>query len=232
MRMRVEGYASSPGQPGHRIGCIMVAQPVFFPDGQWVAQPKDWKKNVVSGAGYDLTEGEGLRIWEECLSRAAGTRQSALVATDGAEVILPPMAADAPRFGPPQLVCPRLGQGTFRVAVTAAYGGACAVSGEHSLPVLEAAHIRPYTTDGGSHEVSNGLLLRADIHRLFDRGYVTVTADLRFVVSQRLAQEFENGKAYYKRDGKALGLPKSAADRPDPEVLRWHNENVFEKDAA
>lgn len=80
--------------------------------------------------------------------------------------------------------------------------------------------------------MSNGLLLRADIHRLFDRGYVTVTPDLRFVVSQRLAKEFENGKAYYKRDGKVLGLPKNAADRPDLELLRWHNENVFEKDAA
>ena len=118
------------------------------------------------------------------------------------------------------------------MAVTTAYGGACAVSGEHSLPVLEAAHIQPYSTKGGSHEVSNGLLLRADIHRLFDRGYVTVTPDLRFVVSERLAKEFENGKAYYKRNGKVLGLPKNAADQPDLELLRWHNENVFEKDAA
>lgn len=232
MRVRVEGYASAPGLAGHRVGCIMVAQPVFFPDGEWIEQPKDWKKNVVSGAGYDLAEGEGLRIWEECLARATRSQPPSLVALDGSGVIVTPAGADAPRFGPPQLVRPRLGQGTFRVAVTAAYGGACAVSGEHSLPVLEAAHIRPYSTDGGSHEVSNGLLLRADIHRLFDRGYVTVTPDLRFVVSPRLAQEFENGKAYYKRDGNQLTLPKKAIDRPDLELLRWHNENVFEKDAA
>jgi putative restriction endonuclease len=230
MRSRIEGYASASGVPGHRVGCIMISQPVFFADGDWVAQPADWKKNVVSGAGYDLSEGEGLRIWEQCRARA--TQRPVLATTDGSNVILPPASADAHRFGAPQMIRPRLGQGTFRVAVTAAYGGACAVSGEHSLPVLEAAHIRPYTTAGGSHEVSNGLLLRADIHRLFDQGYVTVTPDLRFVVSPRLASEFENGRAYYKRQGNTVGQPRDAADRPDLELLRWHNENVFEKRAA
>lgn len=117
------------------------------------------------------------------------------------------------------------------MAVTGAYGGACAVSHEHSLPVLEAAHIRPYGADG-SHEVANGLLLRADIHRLFDAGYVTVTPDHRFVVSQRLAKEWENGKAYYAMSGREIALPKSVNDHPDPGLLRWHNENVFERAVA
>ena len=130
-----------------------------------------------------------------------------------------------------ELVRPRLGHGAFRVAVTGAYGGACAVSREHSLPVLEAAHIRPYA-DEGAHDVANGLLLRADIHRLFDAGYVTVTPDHRFVVSRRLAQEWENGKAYYAMEGRSIALPPRAADRPDVELLRWHNEHVFEQAAA
>jgi putative restriction endonuclease len=106
------------------------------------------------------------------------------------------------------------------------------VSREHSLPVLEAAHIRPYGAAEGSHDVANGLLLRADIHRLFDSGYVTVTPDHHFVVSRRLAEEWENGKAYYAMDGCAIVLPARKADRPDPELLRWHNENVFERTAA
>jgi putative restriction endonuclease len=137
----------------------------------------------------------------------------------------------AARYGEAVLVRPRLGQGTFRVAVTGAYGGACAVSQEHSLPVLEAAHIRPYGAEG-THDVVNGLLLRADIHRLFDAGYVTVTPDRRFVVSRRLAQEWENGKAYYAMDGREICLPGRPADRPDSELLRWHNDNVFERSAA
>ena len=222
MMSRIEQYAHATG-PAHRIGCIMVATPVFFEARDWIEQPRDWKRNVVSGAGYDVGEGEGRRILEECRARAAG--------------VLPvPVAAesrdpDAPRYGEPQLVRPRLGQGTFRVAVTGAYGGACAVTREHSLPVLEAAHIRPYGAEG-EHSVANGLLLRADIHRLFDAGYVTVTPDRRFVVSRRLADEWENGKAYYAMEGREIAVPARVADRPDPELLRWHNEQVFERGAA
>jgi putative restriction endonuclease len=138
---------------------------------------------------------------------------------------------EAERYGAAQLVRPRLGQGTFRVAVTGAYGGACAVSREHSLPVLEAAHIRPYGAEG-THDVPNGLLLRADIHRLFDQGYVTITPEHRFVVSRRLAQEWENGKAYYAMEGREIAVPGRKADHPDPALLRWHNDHVFERTAA
>lgn len=223
MRSRVEGYARAAGRAEHRIGCIMVAQPTFFADGEWVDQPRDWKPNVVSGAGYDLSLGEGLRIWEACKRRTLDLPLPLPIAADG--------DLRAPRFGPPQLVAPRLGQGTFRVAVTGAYRGACAVSGEHSLPVLEAAHIRPYGRDG-SHDVANGLLLRADIHRLFDSGYVTVTPEHRFLVSQRLAEQWENGKAYYALHGTVVTIPTRAGDKPDSALLRWHNETVFERDAA
>jgi putative restriction endonuclease len=227
MRARVERYARGSTLAAHRIGCIMVAQPVFFSDAAWIPQPRDWKPNVVSGAGYDLTQGEGLRIWEACQAR-----------TFDASALAPPAAAeggpfglDGARFGAPQLIKPRLGQGTFRVSVTNAYGGACAVSGEHSLPVLEAAHIKPYGLEG-THDVANGLLLRADIHRLFDRGYVTVTPERRFVVSRRLEQEWENGKIYYALHGRAVAVPPKRQDQPRAELLRWHNETVFEKDAA
>jgi putative restriction endonuclease len=224
MWARIGRYARRPGDPAHRIGCIMVADPVFLPTDQWIAQPRDWKPNIVSGAGIDLAEGEGLRIWESCLARSPRALQPPLAA----EARDPGAGPESPRFGAPQLVYPRLGQGTFRVAVTAAYRGACAVSGEHALPALEAAHIRPYTSDG-PHDVPNGLLLRADIHRLFDKGYVTITPDRRFVVSQRLAKEWENGKVYYERNGTPIGLPKRKSDLPDPVLLRWHNENVFEQ---
>jgi putative restriction endonuclease len=206
----------------------MVAEPVFLPREQWIAQPLDWKPNIQSGAGIDLASGEGLRIWEACLA-LAGRDRRAPVATEAGDEL--GAAAGGPCFGASQLVRPRLGQGTFRVAVTAAYGGACAVSGEHSLPALEAAHIRPYTSDG-THDVPNGLLLRADIHRLFDKGYVTVTPDHRFVVSERLAKEWENGKIYYERSGTPIALPRKKSDRPDSELLRWHNDNVFEKGIA
>jgi putative restriction endonuclease len=97
---------------------------------------------------------------------------------------------------------------------------------EKTLPALEAAHIRPYG-DGGAHEARNGLLLRRDIHSLFDAGYVTVTPDLRFEVSRRIREEFENGKHYYALQGQKIELPVRAGQRPDRNFLTWHNENCF-----
>ena len=131
----------------------------------------------------------------------------------------------AQRHGKPILVRPRLGQGTFRVVVTDAYTRACAVTGEHSLPALEAAHIRPYS-HGGVHEVSNGLLLRSDIHRLFDRGYVTVTKDLRFEVRQRfitLGEQpvmFEQAAQVRDVSARAGGVQPVVAERDGAGSLR------------
>lgn len=84
--------------------------------------------------------------------------------------------------------------------VTDIYNRRCAITHERTLPALEAAHIRPYG-DGGEHEARNGLLLRRDIHSLFDAGYVTVTPDLRFEVSRRIKEEFDNGRHYYELMG-------------------------------
>ncbi len=234
MCARIERYRrGQPPDPAkqYRVGCLMVSQPVFFAEADWVKEPAGFSRNIVRGAGLELAVGEGRRIWEACLDRVRARRVplAAEEAADWAAV------AEAPRYGEAQLVRPRLGQGTFRVAVTQAYHARCAVSGEHSLPVLDVAHIRSYA-EGGPHDVRNGLLLRTDIHRLFDRGYVTVTPDFRFEVSRRLREEFENGKTYYELRDRltqgVIGLPDRAADRPDPALLQWHNEQVFERGAA
>ncbi len=124
------------------------------------------------------------------------------------------------------LIRPRLGQGTFRIAVSDAYGRACAITGEHSLPALEAAHIRPYSA-GGDHRVSNGLLLRSDVHRLFDRGYVTVTPDLEFRVGERLRDDWQNGRTYYPLHGRKIEVPAESTERPDLEQLEWHRDRIF-----
>ena len=83
------------------------------------------------------------------------------------------------------------------------YSRRCAVTGERTPPVLDAAHIKPYD-QAGPHDPRNGLLLRTDLHRLLDSGYVTVTPDLRFWVSTRIREEFANGRDYYALDGRQL----------------------------
>jgi putative restriction endonuclease len=202
----------------YKIGCLMLAQPVFLPNGQWVRSPADWPDNVVQGKMYDLAVGEGARVWSEVLGRAQA--QAASLVRDSAR------RDDLPRYGEAILVKPRLGQGTFRIAVTDAYGAACAVTSEHSLPALEAGHIRPFS-DGGRHEVPNGLLLRSDIHRLYDKGYVGITPDYRFVVSDHLKTEYSNGRSYYPLHGQAIHLPHAMLDRPDVSQLEWHLNNRF-----
>ena len=118
-------------------------------------------------------------------------------------------------------------QGAFRTLVTDVYHRRCAVTGERSLPALEAAHVKARAADG-PNQTQNGLLLRADIHRLFDDGYVTVDPGLRFVVSPRLREEFENGRAYYAFGGKPLvNLPDRQTDRPLREFIEWHNAEVY-----
>lgn len=137
-----------------------------------------------------------------------------------------PYLPSGARYGEPQLVRPRLGQGAFRLAVTDAYNRQCAVSGGRVLPALDAAHIRAYS-DGGEHEVSNGLLLRRDIHSVFDAGYATFDEDSRLVVSDRVRTDFNNGNEYRRLHGQKLVMPGALTARPNPEQLRWHRENRF-----
>lgn len=100
------------------------------------------------------------------------------------------------------------------------------MTGEHTLPVLEAAHIMPYSA-GGTHQVTNGLLLRAGIHRLFDDGYVTVTPDYRFEVSDALAEDFNYGRTYYAERRRPVLLPPAEALQPGRALLAWHGESVW-----
>src|SRR5205807_9861979 len=131
---------------------------------------------------YSTDESDGRLLWEAVQKRA-----------EAEAIPLPAHEVGLPRFGHPTLIRPRLGQGAFRILVTDAYQRRCAITGERTLPALEAAHIKPYG-DGGLHEARNGLLMRRDLHSLFDSGYVTVTPDLKFQVSRRIKEEFENGR--------------------------------------
>ena len=162
---------------------------------------------------YNTDSAEGLALWEAVNDRLSRPQMAG-------------MAGEQARFGEPHLIRPRLGQGAFRVLVTDIYWRRCAVTQERTLPALEAAHIRPYG-DGGAHEARNGLLLRRDIHSLFDAGYVTVTRDLRFDVSRRIREEFDNGKHYYALHGRKIDAPSDIGQRPDAAALTWHNEHCF-----
>jgi len=215
MRTRIAHYRRT--DPNDRsdfaVGCRILTQPFFFEEPDWIPVPPSWSPNIVSFKTYNTGEAEGMGLWE-----AVNDRLNRLP--------LQGMAEAGARFGEPQLIRPRLGQGAFRVLVTDLYRRRCAVTQERTLPALEAAHIRPYG-DGGEHEARNGLLLRRDIHSLFDAGYVTVTPSLHFEVSRRIKEEFENGRHYYALHGQSISVPEEVNQHPDAAALTWHNQHCF-----
>ena len=102
-----------------------------------------------------------------------------------------------------------------------------AVNGRETMPVLQAAHIRPFA-EQGPNKPQNGLRLRADVHILFDKGYITVTPDLHVKVSKKIKEESENGKDYNKYHCTLLAsVPGSKTVRPSREFLEWHNKAVY-----
>lgn len=217
MRLRIAKYRRDDAMMANRsdpvIGCRILTSPFFWPEERWIPIPESWAPNIVVGRGYDTSDADGATLWRAVLDRPATLTQVQL-------------QAETERYGTPVLVKPRLGQGAFRLLVTDAYDRRCAVSGEKTLPILDAAHIRSYA-DGGAHEGTNGLLLRTDIHKLFDLGYVSVDEDRRFVVSRRLKEDFDNGKHYYDLHGTELRPPKLQGAAPAADALTWHRESRF-----
>jgi len=196
------------------VGCTVLTMPFFWPKEKWIPAPESWAGNIVTGRYFDTQTSEGARLL-------------AAVQANLAEEL--GVAEPEHRYGEPTLFRPRLGQGAFRVLVTDAYQRRCAITGEATLPVLEAAHIKPFAEEG-PNSVSNGLLLRADFHKLFDAGLVTVTPSLVVEVSSRIREEWFNGKAYYRLHGQRLAVVPDVNDyRPSEALLAWHNENRFER---
>ena len=121
----------------------------------------------------------------------------------------------------------REGQGTFRSRLLDVYGRRCAITGERTEPVLDAAHVQPYLGPRSNH-IQNGMLLSKEFHALFDARLVTVTPDFKVRVSSKIRERWSNGKRFYERDGQPLAVvPDAAADRPCARALQWHNERML-----
>lgn len=207
----------------YRIGCHVLVEPFFWQRDHWIPQPEDWPPNTVRGKTYSLRNKPGASIWRQVVDRlqaggelieeSAWERQA-----NGDE--LPAgygELTDRPR---------RIGQGTFRTVITDVYNRQCAVTGERALPALDAAHIKPFSEEP-EHYVSNGVLLRSDVHRLFDTGYLTVTPEYRVQVSPAIRSDFNDGETYAQLDGSRVWVPEEPENRPDRTNLAWHLDNRF-----
>lgn len=113
----------------------------------------------------------------------------------------------------------REGQGKFRKALLRAYAGRCAITGVALEQILDAAHIRPYR---GPHTnyTSNGLLLRTDLHRLWDVGLLAVHEDdLTVLLAPHIAE-----RDYVDLQGERISIPENPSQHPSREALRQQRE--------
>ena len=151
LRMMISRSRHQPIAPDDdpTIGCTLLEEPFFFEENDWIEIPTDFTAGIQMGKSYDMESGTGLALWRDVTARLSG----ALARPLGRASIGPATIAalNAPRFGTPTLVTPRLGQGSFRVLVTDAYRYRCAMTSERTLPVLEAAHIRPFPKAANTH---------------------------------------------------------------------------------
>lgn len=114
-------------------------------------------------------------------------------------------------------IAERKGQPRFRRMLLEAYGGRCAITGCDAVQALEAAHIAPYRGEQSDHP-QNGLLLRSDLHTLFDLGLISVDpSTMGVVISPEL-----KATVYRDLDGHPIAQPKDPARCPSAPALRDH----------
>jgi putative restriction endonuclease len=203
------------------IGCTILRDATFWPPERWMPWGKSegWATNIVQGK----TERDPVQARRLIGAMQADARKAPADLVDQFRLV----DVDAREVAMREVV-EREGQGAFRLRLLRAYQSQCAITGEHTEPVLDAAHIQPYLGPASNH-VQNGLILAKEFHALFDQGYVGVTPDYEVRVSERLRAEWQNGKRYYPYDNAALRIPDEPAMRPSRDALAWHFESVFRR---
>jgi putative restriction endonuclease len=183
----------------------------------------------VQGRSYDFGSPEGSyleQVLETPLTRhlsAAGGDK------DDQDNSGSPGSVSGEVFGQPRLAPARVGQADFKALVQEAYNRRCAVTGNKIVPVLHAAHIRP-VTDHGENRIDNGLLLRSDVHTLFDRGHLGIYPQKKtLLVSPHLRTEWGNSEEFYDRamSSEKIGMPRRRVDQPNADFLTWHADTIF-----
>ncbi|MFO0963930.1 MAG: HNH endonuclease [Phycisphaerales bacterium] len=219
--VRLGHEPAEEAQSERRVGCVVLANVELWEQRRWIP----W--GDLEEFSPNTQQGKFVRDARQAAMLLAATEPSLGVAAPEFAERFSLVTADGRRWRDAAAQAARDGQGAFRLRLLDAYGRQCAITGEHTEPVLDAAHIQPYLGRASNH-VQNGLVLCKEFHTLFDRGYVTVTPELRVRVSPLLRAEYSNGRRYYPYDDQPLAtLPKDARLQPSREALDWHGRHVF-----
>lgn len=214
-------YAADP----YQYICALAQAVDIYPDGD------DWYSSVVwsleatrklmrdpipRSAFGQIAQRAAVRADETTAAVFAGWLRSRRIRLADLDGEPDPNSAEDTRLRTMRNIVQRQGQAVFRQRLLDAYGRRCAVTGESVEEALEAAHIEPYL-GRRSNLVTNGLILRADLHTLFDMHLIGVDPNGKLVVSSRLDRS-----SYAKLHGRALALPRQAARRPSKRSLAAH----------
>lgn len=209
---RTAGYASkhskNPVLPNPEIGCILLTEPVFFDNDNFVTDKSlgvNFPNEVVKIKYFDEQEKIVVQKVDIKVESSFGL-------------------IDSGKSTRKQLTQKeRKGQASFRKNILHVYNGACAITGIKQKEVLEAAHIQTYINEESNH-IQNGICLRVDIHKLFDNGLLGIDSNYRVVISSLLATT-----AYKKIKGKKIKLPKDKSYYPSLKALGYHNKFKLRK---
>ena len=212
---RIARYRNEPPSLGMQIGSVLLRDTFFVDEEATLPGPFDFAKNIVTYKTYDLAAASHVEAaLQELLSNSAPVSEDQ------------PLGVDGPTKGLPRMTVPRVGQQAFKGLLLNSYHRRCAITGAKIIPTLDAAHIRS-VEHGGEHRLDNGLLLRTDVHRLFDAGYLGIDLQHRLMVSPSLRRKFGNGEEFYSKQGTVIELPERRVDRPSVEAVTWHLDEVF-----
>ena len=159
--------------------------------------------------------------------RGPATQQKTVLSPEAADKDFDPNNEKDERERIQRTLVQRRGQKRFRDSLISTYEGKCVITGCSILDILEAAHIVPYR---GYHtnKTSNGLLLRADLHTLFDCNLLAIDPETMEVL---LAPYIRNSE-YKNWYGHHIRMPKNTEGQPNKEALSRHLEdcrNTWEK---
>lgn len=202
-----------------QVGFKILLDPVFLDEADWFELPSDWSQNIVTGKAYSSDSDHGQYLTAKFRELAVNRSSRTASNEDHFGFAEPPEAG----FLMGQPARQRIGQKLFRVAVINAYSARCAVTGTDVLEALDAAHIMQFS-DHPDHSVTNGILLRKDIHRLFDIGFISIGPDYRVELTEKFKLSHPKSAYYANLDGKRLNLPKSKVHWPDLCLLQRRSE--------
>ncbi|WP_426348551.1 HNH endonuclease [Alloiococcus sp. CFN-8] len=198
-----------------KTGCIVLGDPFFFEEKDWIPIPEDWNSNIGHGKIYNVHKDIGRELYREVDERLKSYKppEEAEKISEGFQIIKDPTHP--------------FGEGAFKLKTFEAYHRTCAITGYRVSIALEASYIRPIEY-GGTNSTDNGIILRSDLQKLFSAGYLSITDDYSIIISSQLKRDFNSGTAYNKYHGRSLKvLPDIFFERPSKENLKWHRVNVF-----